>query len=323
MEHYFVTGSAGFIGFHLAQKLLAKGHKVIGLDNLNPYYSVSLKEARNSILLENHNYTFFKNDLCEKEIIRKIFSQYPIRAVFHIAAQAGVRYSLENPEVYLKSNIEGTLCILEAVRFMKNTPHIFMASSSSVYGLTKNYPFKEEDPANEPISFYGATKRANELMGYTYSHLFGLKITMMRFFTVYGPWGRPDMAPFKFVKSAVENKEIEVFNQGNMIRDFTYIDDIIDGILSLNKARINVQLPLFDIFNIGCSKPRTLMEFISSIETVLEKKIKQKLLPAQPGDVDKTYADITKINQFCGYSPKVSLQEGMRSFIHWYQNFYK
>ncbi len=319
---YLVTGSAGFIGFHLAKRLLNEGHHVIGFDNLNPYYSTALKKARNDLLLQHSNYCFYFGDLCDKPLIEEIFKQHHFHSVFHLAAQAGVRYSLTNPEVYLKSNVDGTLNILEACRQLNSKAHLFIASSSSVYGLSQNYPFQEEDSADRPVALYGATKRANELMAHSYSHLFGLRTTLLRFFTVYGPWGRPDMALFRFVSAVLKDEQIEVYNHGDMIRDFTYIDDIADGILGLEAARNNPTLPLYDVFNIGSSQPKTLMEFIKAIEKSLNKQAKLRFVPFQAGDIYKTYADVTKIQKTCSYSPKFSIEKGITSFVQWYLNIF-
>lgn len=320
---YLVTGSAGFIGFHLAKRLLDQGHHVVGYDNLNNYYSVSLKEARNAQLKKNPNYIFYKENLEDKKAIQNVFSKHEFATVFHLGAQAGVRYSLENPDAYIRSNIDGTLNILEATRHGRSRPHLLMASSSSVYGKSTRYPFREDDRADEPVALYGATKRADELIGHTYSHLFGLRVTMLRFFSVYGPWGRPDMALFLFVKNILANQEIEVYNGGDMIRDFTYIADIVDGILGLDATRTDPKLPLYDVFNIGCSHARSLMEFVAAIEKSLGKKAKLKKMPFQMGDVYKTISDVSKLKNICGYSPKVQIEEGIDAFVKWYIEFYE
>ncbi|MBI3555405.1 MAG: SDR family NAD(P)-dependent oxidoreductase [Deltaproteobacteria bacterium] len=319
---YLVTGTAGFIGFHLAQKLLDQGHRVVGFDNLNDYYSVALKEARNALLEKREGYTFIKSNLEDKADVVRVFKEHDFATVFHLAAQAGVRYSLEHPEAYITSNIDGTLNILEAARFSKNKPHLLMASSSSVYGLSEKYPLREDDHADRPVALYGATKRANELMGHSYAHLFGLRVTMLRFFTVYGPWGRPDMALFMFVKAILEDKEIEVFNGGDMIRDFTYVADIVEGMLGLDRSRVDAKQPLYDCFNIGCANPRTLMEFIQAIEKAVEKKAKMKMMPFQPGDIYKTFADVSKLKNVCGYAPQTNIEDGIKAFVKWYREFY-
>jgi UDP-glucuronate 4-epimerase len=320
---FLVTGSAGFIGFHLTQRLLKEGHQVVGIDNLNDYYSVQLKEDRNAISAKSADYKLYRINLEDTAAVLNVFKNHEFTAVFHLAAQAGVRYSLENPHAYLKSNIDGTLSILEAIRASKNKPHALLASSGSVYGLSQNYPFREDDHADRPVALYGATKRANELMGHSYSHLFNLRITMLRFFSVFGPWGRPDMALFMFVKQILEGSEIEVYNNGDMIRDFTYVDDIVDGVLGLEKSRLSATLPLFDVFNIGCSRPHTLMEFVHAIEKSVGKKAKIKYLPFQPGDIYKTYADVSKLTAICGYSPKVDMFAGIDHFVRWYREYYK
>ena len=320
---YLVTGSAGFIGHHLSLKLLEQGHHVVGVDNLNDYYPVELKLARNSILNNHPNYQFFHLDISDQEKISKIIHGHNFESIFHLAGQPGVRYSLENPHAYVKSNIIGSLNILEAVRHCKIRPYLFLASSSSVYGLTEQYPFREDHPANRPVSFYGSTKGSMELMAHSYSELYGIKCTALRYFTVYGPWGRPDMAPFIFVKKVLEGQEIEVFNNGDLVRDFTFISDIVDGTLNLNESRKNPGEPLWDVFNIGCSNPRPLGEFIKTIEDTLGIKANLKMMPFQPGDVYKTYADVGKLSKLCGYTPKVSLETGMAEFVKWFKSFYK
>lgn len=322
MSKVLITGSAGFIGFHLSQRLLDQGYEVIGFDNLNEYYSVELKQARNQILEKNSRYSFVKANLEDKAALNDIFSRNQFDTVFHLAAQAGVRYSLEKPELYVSSNLTGTLNILEAARFAKKKPHLLLASSSSVYGLSESYPLREDDPADRPVALYGATKRSNELMGHSYAHLFGMRVTMLRFFTVYGPWGRPDMALFKFVKAITNGDEIELYNGGDMIRDFTYIDDIVDGIIGLERSRQDSKLPNYDLFNIGCSKPRTLMEFVQAIEKSLGKKAKIKKMPFQAGDIYKTFADVSKIHESSGYSPRVNIEDGVDRFVRWYREFY-
>jgi len=317
-----VTGSAGFIGYHLAARLLQSGVRVVGVDNLNDYYSVALKEARNARLLANPAYEFHRRDLEEPGFLRGLLAGDHFETVFHLAAQAGVRYSLDNPEVYLRSNVDGTLCLLEAARHARGKPHLLMASSSSVYGASDRYPYREDDPADRPLALYGATKRANEMMGHAYAHLFALRVTMLRFFTVYGPWGRPDMALFRFVKAMVEGREIELYNGGDMVRDFTYVDDIVEGVLRLDEARKSQDLPLFDVFNIGAAHPRPLKEFVAAIEMSLGTPARVKLLPFQPGDVYKTDADVSKLQALCGYAPSTEVGEGVGRFVDWYLGFY-
>jgi len=322
-----VTGSAGFIGYHLSERLLAQGFTVVGLDNLNDYYSVALKEARNSLLKRHQNYRFVREDLTRTPAIKELFKNHHFTSVFHLAAQAGVRYSLEKPEAYTASNIDGTLSILEAARASREqhgkSPNMLMASSSSVYGLSTQYPFSEADPADRPVALYGATKRANELMAHSYSHLFGLRTTMLRFFSVYGPWGRPDVALYKFCDQIMKGEELEVYNNGDMIRDFTFIDDIVDGILALQNRRGDENLPLYDVFNIGCSHPRKLMDFICRIEQCLKREAKIRYVGFQPGDIYKSYADLTKLRALTNYSPKVQMEEGVESFVRWYLDYSK
>jgi UDP-glucuronate 4-epimerase len=322
MRSVLVTGSAGFIGYHLSARLLEMGVRVVGLDNLNDYYAVSLKEARNAKLLASPGYVFVKRDLTDRDFLADLLKRESFSTVFHLAAQAGVRYSLDNPEVYLRSNVDGTLNLLEAARHAAGKPHLLMASSSSVYGASTRYPYREDDAADRPLALYGATKRANELMGHAYSHLFGLRITMLRFFTVYGPWGRPDMALFKFVAAIAESREIELYNGGDMVRDFTYVGDVVEGILRLDEARKVEELPLFDVFNIGAAQPRPLKEFVLAIEESLGRTARVKLLPFQPGDVHKTHADVSRLQAVCGYAPRTGVREGIGRFVEWYREFY-
>ncbi len=322
-KNYLVTGSAGFIGYHLSERLLKEGNRVIGVDNLNDYYSVNLKLGRNSILKKYSNYEFHQVDISDQTEISKIIHDSQPESIFHLAGQPGVRYSLENPHAYLKSNLLGSLNILEAVRHSKIRPYLFLASSSSVYGLTEQFPFREDHSFDKPVSFYGSTKGSMELMAHSYSHLYGINCSALRFFTVYGPWGRPDMAPFIFVKKILEGKEIEVFNNGDMIRDFTYVSDIVDGTLRLEESRKKTGQPLYEVFNIGCSNPRPLGDFIKIVENTLGVKANLKLMPHQPGDVYKTFADVSKLTNYCGYDPKISLEEGISHFATWYKSFYK
>jgi UDP-glucuronate 4-epimerase len=321
-ELYLVTGSAGFIGFHLSRQLLAQGHRVIGVDCINDYYSVKLKTDRNEILLQDRNYQFLQFDLTEKNLVFSLFKNHSFTAVFHLAAQAGVRYSLENPEAYLRSNVDATFNILEAARHHAKKTNLMLASSSSVYGLSTALPFREDDPADRPVALYGATKRSTELMAHSYSHLFSLRTTMLRFFSVYGPWGRPDVALFKFVDEMVKGKEIEVYNGGDMIRDFTYVDDIVRGLIALEIARRQEREPGYDVFNIGCSSPRTLMDFIVTIEKELGMKAKMKFLPFQGGDIYKSMADIEKITRICGWKPQVQMEAGIAEFVRWYRDYF-
>ena len=345
-----VTGSAGFIGFHLCQKLISDGHEVFGVDNLNSYYDVNLKNARLTEAgfdikqletsqkissKKNENYYFQKLNLIDKDNLEKIFSLENFDAVCNLAAQAGVRYSLENPDVYIESNINAFLNILECCRHNR-VNNLVYASSSSVYGLNETLPFSTKDSVDHPISLYAATKKSNELMAHTYSHLFNIPTTGLRFFTVYGPWGRPDMALFKFTKAALCGESIEVYNNGDMLRDFTYIDDIVDGVVSviMNPAKTNQDWSgatqelssssaPYKIYNIGNNNPVKLNEFIEIIEDYLDIEIKKIFKPIQPGDVPATYADINDISDDFNFSPKTSVKEGVTNFLKWYTEFYK
>tara|TARA_A100001388_G_scaffold261007_1_gene229556 strand:- start:1332 stop:2354 length:1023 start_codon:yes stop_codon:yes gene_type:complete len=335
-----VTGSSGFIGFHLSKRLLELGEKVIGYDNVNNYYDVKLKLARNDYLenfAKNNSfkYNFFKEDIENKEKLQDIFNRYDINTVVNLAAQAGVRYSLENPSAYINSNINGFGNILEMCRQNK-VKHLIYASSSSVYGGNKKIPFSEKDSVDHPISIYAATKKANELMAHTYSHLYDLPTTGLRFFTVYGPWGRPDMALFLFTKSIIENKPIRIFNNGKMTRDFTYIDDIIESLIRVIKkipkanAKFNYANPTlasswapYKIFNIGNSQPTPLMDFINEIEKNLGIEAKKDFCAMQPGDVSCTAADTSKLERWIGFKPNTPIKKGISEFINWYKNFYK
>ncbi len=337
---YLVTGCAGFIGFHFCLKLLRSGKRVIGIDNLNNYYDLNLKRDRLT-QLENFNkvkselFQFKKCSLEDENTIFKIFNKYKPEFVINLAAQAGVRYSLENPSAYIQSNIVGFNNILEAC-INNPTKHLIYASSSSVYGGNKKMPFSESDEVNHPLSLYAATKRANELVAHSYSHIYGLAATGLRFFTVYGPWVRPDMAISLFTKAIIEKKPIKVFNNGNMMRDFTYIDDIVESLnLLLNKVPKKNKKFSFEnpdpskswaphrIFNIGNSNPVKLMEFIDEIENKLGIKAIKEYLPMQPGDAKVTYADTSNLEEFINFKPKTSLEEGVEKFIKWYKSYYK
>ncbi len=330
MAKVLITGAAGFIGFHITQKLLNKGFTVTGLDEINNYYAPQLKTDRLRELGIEHikagtvqsssNFTFIQGSTYNKEIIESLFADHPFDYVIHLAAQAGVRNSIENPYAYTQSNIEVFLPILEACRHY--TPkHLIFASSSSVYGNNTKIPFKESDAVDHPISLYAATKKANELMAHTYSHLYNIPATGLRFFTVYGPWGRPDMAYFKFAKSIMDNKPIDVYNNGDLRRDFTYIDDITEGIERLleNPSK---DKPAFEIFNIGNSKPVKLMDFISTLEQKLGKEAKKIYKPMQPGDVYETYASTAKLEARINYSPGTKLAEGLERFADWFRAYY-
>jgi len=312
----FVTGSAGFIGFHVAEQLLKDGEKVIGIDNLNDYYSQKLKKDRNSILKDYKDYTFYHNDLCEYEKLEKIFDENDIERICHLAAQAGVRHSIENPHAYQKSNLEGFTNILEIARH-NDVDNLVYASSSSVYGGNENIPYQVGDDVMTPISYYAATKVANEAMAHSYSHLYDLPTTGLRFFTVYGPWGRPDMALFKFTDRIVEGKEIDVYNYGDMKRDFTYIDDIVDGVISCLNNPFD-----YEIFNLGNNTPVKLLDFIRILEEKLGMDAQKNMMPMQPGDMKITYADISKSQEKLDYQPETGIEKGTEKFVDWYKKYY-
>ncbi len=343
-----VTGTAGFIGFHLAKKLLERGDEVVGLDNINDYYDVNLKYARlkelgiqqeniqENQLIESidSKHKFIKADLANRETVEKLFETEQFDAVCNLAAQAGVRYSLENPHAYINSNVVGFMNILESCRH-NGVKNLAYASSSSVYGLNKSQPFKTTDHTDHPVSLYAATKKSNEMMAHTYSHLYNISTTGLRFFTVYGPWGRPDMAPILFTDAILNNRPIKVFNHGNMSRDFTYIDDIVDGIIKVldNPAKSdknwNPENPTpssssapYRIYNIGNNAPVNLMEFITEIETSLGQVAEKNFMEMQAGDVESTYADTSGLMNDFNYSPSTSLDEGVASFVKWYREFY-
>ncbi len=321
-----VTGAGGFIGFHLARRLLESGLAVVGLDNLNAYYDPSLKQARLDLLSSHDGFSFAKIDIAEREPLEELFSKNQFEVVVNLAAQAGVRYSLENPQVYVDSNIVGFVNILESCRYSE-TKHLVYASSSSVYGANKKLPFAVEDNVDHPISLYAATKKANELMGHTYSHLFGLPTTGLRFFTVYGPWGRPDMALFKFTKAILDDKPIDVYNNGQMRRDFTYVDDIVEGVIQVMavppaKGDCSASGAPYRLYNIGNNQPVMLMDFINAIESAIGKKAKMNMMPMQPGDVPDTYADVSGLVKDYGFKPSTSVLDGVARFVHWYKEYY-
>jgi UDP-glucuronate 4-epimerase len=329
----FLTGVAGFIGFHVARKLLNTGYHVIGVDNLNDYYDLTLKKDRLEQIRKNQLFEFVGMDICDCSILNNLFKTNLFDFVIHLAAQAGVRYSLENPRVYIDSNIVGFLNILECCRKYE-IKHLVYASSSSVYGLNTKQPFSEKDPIDHPASLYAVTKRCNELMAHTYSHLYGLPTTGLRFFTVYGPWGRPDMAIFKFTKTILENKPIDVYNNGKMKRDFTYIDDIVEGIIRIkdyiptNDFTNDFSSPAsgyapFRIYNIGNNKPIELLELIWNLESILGRKAKLNMLPLQSGDVIETSADISLLNDKIGFIPITDIEVGIKQFVEWYKKYYK
>ena len=329
-----ITGAAGFIGFHLSMRLLKNGCHVAGIDNLNHYYDVKLKEARLEKLTSFENFSFYKMDISDKKSLEEIFNNTKYDVVVNLAAQAGVRYSIENPHAYVDSNIVGFVNLLEACRH-NDVKHLVFASSSSVYGANTKMPFSVHNNVDHPVSLYAATKKANELMAHAYSHLYGMACTGLRFFTVYGPWGRPDMALFLFTKAILEEKPIKIFNHGRMQRDFTYIDDITEGVV-----RIMGRLPepdptwngdnpdpgtsyaRYKIYNIGNNNPVELMEFIGVIEKVLGKKAKKEFLDLQPGDVPATYADIDDLIKDVGFKPETTIETGIKQFILWYNDYY-
>ncbi|MGB7816799.1 MAG: NAD-dependent epimerase [Methylotenera sp.] len=323
-----LTGAAGFIGYHVAIKLLERGDTVVGVDNLNDYYDVRLKQARLTSIQAHpkaSNFKFIKLDLAEQAATARLFEDEKPDNVIHLAAQAGVRYSLQNPHAYINSNIVAFTNILEACRAVK-PQHLVYASSSSVYGGNTKLPFSETDNVDHPVSLYAATKKANELMAHTYSHLYGLPTTGLRFFTVYGPWGRPDMSPFLFADAILNNRPIKVFNHGDMMRDFTYIDDIVEGVVRvLDKpatAALNTSAP-YRLFNIGNNQPEKLMDFIGLLEDAIGIKAQKEFLPMQPGDVKATYADTNALNDWVGFKPSTPLQQGVTRFVDWYHKFYR
>lgn len=332
---FLVTGAAGFIGFHVSERLLNAGHQVIGIDNLNDYYDVNLKQARLDLLTPHSLFRFEKIDLADRVAMAELFATEKFDRVIHLAAQAGVRYSIDNPHAYADSNLTGHLNVLEGCRHNK-VGHLLYASSSSVYGLNRKLPFSTDDSVDHPISLYAATKKANELMSHTYSHLYGLPTTGLRFFTVYGPWGRPDMALFKFTRAIVEGKSIDVYNHGQMRRDFTYIDDIAEAIVRLQDVipqadsewTVEEGTPAtssapYRVYNIGNSNPVTLMDYITALETSLGKVAQKNMLPMQPGDVLETSADTQALYDVIGFKPQTSVQKGVQSFVDWYKAFYK
>lgn len=330
-----VTGAAGFIGFNLSQYLLNRGDEIVGLDNINNYYDVSLKKARLTQLEDKKSFTFYKLDLADQEGIKQLFTEHQFDTVVNLAAQAGVRYSLENPHAYVNSNLVGFINILEGCRHSQ-LEHLVFASSSSVYGANTKIPFSVHDNVDHPISLYAASKKANELMAHTYSHLYGIPTTGLRFFSVYGPWGRPDMAMFIFTKAILEDKPINVFNHGRMRRDFTYIDDIIEGVVRVvdkipqpnpnwsgdNPDPGTSNAP-YKIYNIGNNQPVELMHFIKVLEDCLGKKAEKNMLPMQPGDVPVNYADVDDLVRDVDFKPNTSIEVGVKRFVDWYRSYYK
>ncbi|WP_299153904.1 NAD-dependent epimerase/dehydratase family protein [uncultured Christiangramia sp.] len=333
-----VTGAAGFIGFHVAKKLIDNGHEVIGLDNINDYYSLELKldrllelgvdasdgENYNKLIhsVKYNNFTFVRLELQDRRYLPELFKNNLFEKVVNLAAQAGVRYSLQNPEIYIDSNIVGFANLLECCRRYK-VNHLIFASSSSVYGENEKVPFGTDDPVDHPISLYAATKKSNELMAYTYSHLYKLHVTGLRFFTVYGPWGRPDMAMFLFTDAILKKKPIKLFNNGIMERDFTFIDDIVTGILSTIQNGPVEESKYYALYNIGNSEPVKLLRFIEEIEKQTNLTAIKMMLPMQPGDVSRTWADVSAIKQDYNYKPSVSVKDGIRQFLEWYREYYK
>lgn len=314
---YLITGSAGFIGFHTAKKLLETGQVVIGIDNLNDYYDVELKKARNSLLKQYSHYTFLEGDLGDLEFVKSIFVEYSIESICHLAAQAGVRYSLTNPYTYINSNIIGFTNLINEAKNAGVLDFVY-ASSSSVYGKQQTVPFSESMSTDEPLSLYAATKKANEAIAYTYHHLYGMRCTGLRFFTVYGPWGRPDMAIFSFTKAIIEGTTIQVFNNGRMLRDFTYIDDIVAGIIGSLE-----HMHEFALINLGNNKPVELSYMISTLENTIGTEAKKEFLPMQPGDMLETYADIRLAQEKLGWTPQTLLEDGIRAFVDWYKGYFK
>ncbi len=316
-----VTGAAGFIGYHLIKKILNKNKKVIGIDNINSYYDTNLKKDRINNLKKYKKFSFYKIDLSNYKKLNDIVKKNKINIIIHLAAQAGVRYSIKYPRTYFKSNLEGFFNILEISKDNK-VKHLIYASTSSVYGDSKKFPLNENDRTDQPLSFYAATKKSNEVMAHSYSHIYKLPCTGVRFFTVYGPFGRPDMALFKFTKNIINNHSIELFNNGKHLRDFTYVDDIVDGIYSLINKQSKKTIP-YEIFNIGNGTPKKLLDYLKYIEKNLKKKSKTKRLPLQVGDVVKTHSNINKLKKYTGYKPKTNIKIGIEKFIEWYKDYYK
>jgi UDP-glucuronate 4-epimerase len=321
---YLVTGAAGFIGFHVSKKLCEQGHQVVGIDNLNDYYDVSLKESRLAELASLSSFSFIKMDLTSSQEILELFEQHKFDIVIHLAAQAGVRYSIENPNAYIQANIIGYMSILEACRHQP-VKHLVYASSSSVYGLNEKVPFSTNDKTDSQVSLYGATKKSNELMAHSYSKLYGIAATGLRFFTVYGPWGRPDMAPFKFTKKIIEADVIDIYNNGDLSRDFTYIDDIVEGVV-----RVSVKPPEKSedsvpcrVLNIGNGSPVSLLEFVETIEDKIGIKAIKNMMPMQDGDVYQTWAETSELEALIDFKPQTSLNDGIEKFVTWYKSFYK
>ncbi|MGB5615470.1 MAG: NAD-dependent epimerase [Desulfobacterales bacterium] len=334
VKNVLVTGAAGFIGFHLTRRLLSNGVHVTGIDDLNPYYDVKLKEDRLQILQAEPNFSFFKSNIAERERLVDIFDARPFDVVVNLAAQAGVRYSLQNPYAYVDANLVGFVNLLECCRHHK-TPHLVFASSSSVYGANTHMPFSVHDNVDHPVSLYAATKKSNELLAHSYSHLYGLGCTGLRFFTVYGPWGRPDMALFLFTKAIYDGQPIQVFNHGKMKRDFTYIDDIVEGVVRVmgrppqsnpswdaNRPDPGTSYTAYKIYNIGNNQPVKLTDFIAAIEAAVGKTARKEMRDMQAGDVPATYADIDDLVKDVGFRPATPLETGIRRFVEWFRDYY-
>lgn len=330
-----ITGAAGFIGYHLCRRLLNDGHSIVGIDNLNDYYDVALKQGRLRQLEPYGKFSFHLVDLADRQGVEDVFREHQFDAVIHLAAQAGVRYSLKNPHAYVESNIKGFLHILEGCRHIC-VPHLIFASSSSVYGLNSKSPFSVHDNVDHPISLYAATKKANELMAHSYSHLYRIPMTGLRFFTVYGPWGRPDMAYFSFTQAILQGQTIRLFNHGDLERDFTYIDDVVEGVIRLidhipqpdpawtgDSPNPSSSTAPYRLYNIGNNNPVRLMDFVKTIETALGKEAIKEFCPMQPGDVFRTYADVDDLEREVGFRPATSLSQGIQKFVAWYLDYFK
>ena len=322
MSRVLVTGSAGFIGFHFCRALLAAGRDVVGIDDLNPYYDVSLKAARLRLLQEEDRFAFHRADIADRAWMEEFFNNERFETVVNLAAQAGVRYSLTNPHAYVQANLVGFVNVLEGCR-ASGVQHLLYASSSSVYGGNTKLPFAVSDSVDCPLSLYAATKKSNELMAHVYSHLFGLPTTGLRFFTVYGPWGRPDMAIFKFTRAILAGEPIDVYNHGDMRRDFTYVDDIVTGMLRLMDRIPSGDRGPYALYNIGNNSPVELMHVVRTLETQLGRKAEMNLLPMQPGDVPATYADVDDLIRDVGFRPDTAIEDGIAKFVEWYRNYYQ
>lgn len=320
---YLITGGAGFIGFHLSRSLLERGAQVIGFDNMNDYYDVKLKEDRLAILDAYDKYSFIRGDLSDNADVFRVFQEYRPQIVVNLGAQAGVRYSIDNPGAYMASNMMGFFHVLEGCRYFP-VEHLVYASSSSVYGGNEKVPFSTEDKVDEPVSLYAATKKSNELMAHAYSKLYRIPVTGLRFFTVYGPFGRPDMAYFKFTQKILAGEPIQLYNRGDMYRDFTYIDDIVRGVENIlcNPPEENAKGAFYKLYNIGNNKPVKLMDYVAALEKCLGREAKKEYLPMQPGDVYQTYADVTDLMRDYDFKPETSIEEGLGKFVEWYKNYY-